>query len=110
MVHPNTRCSTALLVLVALAHVVHHNFVAAPFPALRVQTSLRRSSIVKTCVLRKVGANQHWPYGLVDAQSSDFYARKLDGDFFADVKNSDLFLQALKEDAGEISSEQISSG
>ena len=48
-----------------------------------------------------MGANQHWPYGLVDAEVSEFYARQLDGNFFADVKNSDLFLQALKEDAGE---------
>ena len=48
-----------------------------------------------------MGANQHWPYGLVDAEGSEFYARQLDGNFFADVKNSDLFLQALKEDAGE---------
>eukprot|EP00439_Symbiodinium_sp_Y106_P000320 s14644_g1.t1 len=101
MVHPNTRRSTALLVLVALAHVAHHSFVVAPFPALRVQSSSRRSGIVKTRVLRKVGANQHWPYGLVDAEGSEFYARQLDGNFFADVKNSDLFLQALKEDAGE---------
>ncbi|CAE7550811.1 unnamed protein product, partial [Symbiodinium pilosum] len=48
-----------------------------------------------------VGANQHWPYGLVDAEGSEFYARQLDGNFFADVKNSDLFVQALTEDAGE---------
>jgi len=52
-------------------------------------------------VLPEVGANQHWPYGLVGDEKSEFYARQLDGDFFADVKNSDLFLQALKEDAGE---------
>eukprot|EP00439_Symbiodinium_sp_Y106_P006175 s3475_g1.t1 len=97
MVHPNTRRSTALLVLVALAH----SFVVAPFSALRVQSSLRPSGIVKTYVLRKVGANQHWPYGLVGDEKSEFYAHQLDGDFFADVKNSDLFLQALKEDAGE---------
>ena len=52
-------------------------------------------------IFPEVGANQHWPYGLVDAEGSEFYARQLDGNFFADVKNSDLFLQALKEDAGE---------
>eukprot|EP00439_Symbiodinium_sp_Y106_P011970 s5921_g1.t2 len=52
-----------------------------------------------TRVLRQVGANQHWPYGLVGDEKS--YARQVDGNFFADVKNSDLFLQALKEDAGE---------
>ena len=52
-------------------------------------------------MLPEVGANQHWPYGLVGDEKSEFYARQLDGDFFADVKNSDLFLQALKEDAGE---------
>ena len=39
------------------------------------------------------------PYGLVGDEKS--YGRQLDGDFFADVKNSDLFLQALKEDAEE---------
>ena len=41
-------------------------------------------------MLPEVGANQHWPYGLVDADGkSEFYARQLDGDFFADVKNSE---------------------
>eukprot|EP00439_Symbiodinium_sp_Y106_P044525 s4130_g5.t1 len=52
-------------------------------------------------VLRQVGANQHWPYGLVDVEGSEFYARQLDGNFFADVKNGSLFLQAWKEDARE---------
>ena len=52
-------------------------------------------------LLPEVGANQHWPYGLVDAEGSKFYARQLNGDFFADVKNSSFFLQALKEDARE---------
>ena len=52
-------------------------------------------------LLPEVGANQHWPYGLVDAEGSEFYARQLDGNFFADVKNSSFFLQALKEDARE---------
>ena len=52
-------------------------------------------------MLPEVGANQHWPYGLVDAEGSEFYARQLDGNFFADVKNSSFFLKALKEDAGE---------
>ena len=50
-------------------------------------------------LLPEVGANQHWPYGLVGDEKS--YARQLDGDFFADVKNSSFFLQALKEDAEE---------
>mmetsp|Transcript_22488 Transcript_22488/g.46363 ORF Transcript_22488/g.46363 Transcript_22488/m.46363 type:complete len:505 (+) Transcript_22488:36-1550(+) len=99
MVHPNTRRSTALLVLVALAHVAHHSFVVAPFPALRVHCSVRPSGITKTRVLRQVGANQHWPYGLVGDEKS--YARQVDGNFFADVKNSSFFLKALKEDAGE---------
>ena len=58
MVHPNTRRSTALLVLVALAHVAHHSFVVAPFSALRVQSSLRPSGIVKTYVLRKATEGQ----------------------------------------------------
>ena len=52
-------------------------------------------------MLPEVGANQHWPYGLVDAEGSEFYARQLDGNFFADVKNSSFFLQALEEDARE---------
>ena len=52
-------------------------------------------------LLPEVGANQHWPYGLVDAEGSEFYARQLDGNFFADVKNGSLFLQALEEDAEE---------
>ena len=52
-------------------------------------------------MLPEVGANQHWPYGLVDAEGSEFYARQLDGNFFADVKNGSLFLQALEEDARE---------
>ena len=52
-------------------------------------------------LLPEVGANQHWPYGLVDAEGSEFYARQLDGNFFADVKNGSLFLQALEEDARE---------
>ncbi|CAE7214886.1 unnamed protein product [Symbiodinium sp. CCMP2592] len=97
MVHPNTRRSTALLVLVALAHVVHHSFVVAPLPALPVHCSVRPSGITKTLVLRQVGANQHWPYGLVGDEKS--YARQVDGNFFADVKNSSFFLKALKEDA-----------
>ena len=52
-------------------------------------------------LLPEVGANQHWPYGLVDAEGSKFYARQLNGDFFSDVKNSSFFLQALREDAQE---------
>ena len=52
-------------------------------------------------LLPEVGANQHWPYGLVDVEGSEFYARQLDGNFFADVKNGSLFLQAWKEDARE---------
>ena len=52
-------------------------------------------------MLPEVGANQHWPYGLVDAEGSEFYARQLDGNFFADVKNSSFFLQTLEEDARE---------
>ena len=48
-----------------------------------------------------MGANRPWPYGLVDAEGSEFYARQLDGNFFADVKNSSFFLQALEEDARE---------
>ena len=50
-------------------------------------------------LLPEVGANQHWPYGLVGDEKS--YARQVDGNFFADVKNSSFFLKALKEDAGE---------
>ena len=50
-------------------------------------------------MLPEVGANQHWPYGLVGDEKS--YARQVDGNFFADVKNSSFFLKALKEDAGE---------
>ena len=49
----------------------------------------------------EVVADEPWPYGLVGDEKSEFYARQLDGDFFADVKNSDLFLQALQEDAEE---------
>ena len=49
----------------------------------------------------EVVADEPWPYGLVGDEKSQFYARQLDGDFFADVKNSDLFLQALQEDAEE---------
>ena len=52
-------------------------------------------------LLPEVGANRPWPYGLVDAEGSEFYARQLDGNFFADVKNSSFFLQALEEDARE---------
>ena len=58
MVHPNTRRSTALLVLVALAHVVHHSFVVAPLPALRVHCSVRPSGITKTRVLRQAKEGQ----------------------------------------------------
>ena len=58
MVHPNTRRSTALLVLVALAHVVHHSCVVAPFPALRVHCSVRPSGSTKTRVLRKATDGQ----------------------------------------------------
>ena len=47
----------------------------------------------------EVVADEPWPYGLVGDEKS--YARQLDGDFFADVKNSDHFLQALKEEAEE---------
>ena len=50
-------------------------------------------------LLPEVGADQHWPYGLVGDEKS--YARQVDGNFFADVKNSSFFLKALKEDAGE---------
>ena len=50
-------------------------------------------------LLPEVGANQHWPYGLVGDEKS--YARQVDSNFFADVKNSSFFLKALKEDAGE---------
>ena len=50
-------------------------------------------------LLPEVGANQHWPYGLVGDEKS--YARQVDGNFLADVKNSSFFLKALKEDAGE---------
>ena len=49
----------------------------------------------------EVVGDEPWPYGLVGDEKSEFYARQLDGDFFADVKNSDLFLQALQEDAEE---------
>ena len=52
-------------------------------------------------LLPEVGANRPWPYGLVDAEGSEFYARQLDGNFFVDVKNSSFFLQALEEDARE---------
>ncbi|CAE7503214.1 unnamed protein product, partial [Symbiodinium pilosum] len=46
-----------------------------------------------------VVADEPWPYGLVGDEKS--YARQLDGNFFADVKNGSLFLQALEEDARE---------
>ena len=52
-------------------------------------------------LLPEVGANRPWPYGLVDAEGSEFYARQLDGNFFADVKNSSFLIQALEEDARE---------
>ena len=42
-------------------------------------------------LLPEVGANQPWPYGLVGDEKSKFYARQLDGDFFADVKNRRAF-------------------
>eukprot|EP00439_Symbiodinium_sp_Y106_P075139 s910_g14.t2 len=96
------------------------SFVVAPFSALRVHCSVRPSGITKTRVLRQVGANQHWPYGLVGDEKSyarqvganqhwpyglvgdeKSYARQVDGNFFADVKNSSFFLKVLKEDAGE---------
>ena len=47
----------------------------------------------------EVVADEPWPYGLVGDEKS--YARQLDGNFFADVKNGSLFLQALEEDARE---------
>ena len=37
----------------------------------------------------------------MDNEGCEFYARKGEGDFFADVKNNSLFLQALEEDARE---------
>ena len=120
MARPSTCRSTVLLVLIALAPVGQHGFVAAPCSALRVRSYLRPSGTVKTRVPRKArvklkrlghwsrdfllpqaGANQHWPYGLLDDENFEFYARKLDGDFFADVKNSSVFLQALEQDASE---------
>ena len=52
-------------------------------------------------LLPEVGANRPWPYGLVDAEGSKFYARQLNGDFFADVKDDSLFRQALETDAWE---------
>ena len=50
-------------------------------------------------VFLEVGADQHWPYGLVDDEDSEFQGRKLEGDFFAGVKNSRLFLRASEQDA-----------
>ncbi|CAE7478120.1 unnamed protein product, partial [Symbiodinium sp. CCMP2456] len=42
---------------------------------------------------------QPWSYGLVGEKGSDLYARKLDGNFFCDMNNASLFLQALDADA-----------
>ena len=49
----------------------------------------------------EVVADEPWPYGLVGDEKSEFYARQLDGDFFADVKNSSFFLEVLEADARE---------
>ena len=49
----------------------------------------------------EVVADEPWPYGLVGDEKSEFYAGQLDGDFFADVKNSSFFLEVLEVDARE---------
>eukprot|EP00439_Symbiodinium_sp_Y106_P008644 s911_g1.t1 len=82
--------------------VVHGGLSRCAHPLRLLRSLHERPSSLPTepaTAAEQVGANQHWPYGLVGDEKS--YARQVDGNFFADVKNSSFFLKALKEDAGE---------